>query len=622
MKKFTFLLAVFIISLNSYAQVIVSVTSVPCNTSLEGLYPYTYAGELDGSSTDWSCPNMYLSANAVSGILEMINDSTLGMTVGIGTPPLFNVPKSALGCDTLGNISQDLTGKIAVIYRGTCQFGLKALNAQMRGAIGVIIINHTGDPAPMAGGAFGVRVTIPVVMIGRVAGDDLFLAIQSCAPNSVTAYIGTKVGLYQNDMGTSMGEVLMPENLTTPITIANWTIFPVDFGLWAYNLGSNIQNGVTATVDVVRNGITVYTQTSIPLNFLPPDFSNPLSVVVDTQFIDLGTYSPSVWAIGIYSVTYIINNLNDEFPTDNTLSFEFKISDENGTGGFSKSRTDNVNNPVYNKMYSYADINGNEDWEVCINFKSSNNAINIENVLFVLSELDSSLTEIIELRAYQWNDVFTDLSTPPSFNNLVLLNSEQLIISNFSQAGQITGSPFGGFGNIPNQRYLFCLYSNSTNLRIGFDEGINYKATANHYQEPISPVRTKTTSGLDYWDFMGIGYGSIPSIKLNLQHLDVEPCNFPPFPCVGIEEKVTEKPTIPYPNPATNLLTVPIRKKVEGKIFVEVFDLAGKLVLSENKIISNEQLKLNVSSISNGAYLFKLTFSDGTHDQFKVSVNR
>jgi hypothetical protein len=77
-----------------------------------------------------------------------------------------------------------------------------------------------------------------------------------------------------------------------------------------------------------------------------------------------------------------------------------------------------------------------------------------------------------------------------------------------------------------------------------------------------------------------------------------------------------------YPNPAANLLTVPVRRNILGDVTIKVFDLAGKLVLSESKTIGEESLKINVASIPNGTYLFNLTFSDGSKDSFKVSVNR
>jgi uncharacterized repeat protein (TIGR01451 family) len=69
-----------------------------------------------------------------------------------------------LGC---GASAIDMTGKIALIDRGVCQFGVKALNAQNAGAIGVIIANFEDALAGMAAGAAGGSVTIPVVMMKK-----------------------------------------------------------------------------------------------------------------------------------------------------------------------------------------------------------------------------------------------------------------------------------------------------------------------------------------------------------------------------------------------------------------------------------------------------------------------
>src|SRR5690606_22313930 len=48
-------------------------------------------------------------------------------------------PSDTEACATVTGVS----GKWALIYRGNCEFGAKALNAQNAGAIGVIIYNHT-----------------------------------------------------------------------------------------------------------------------------------------------------------------------------------------------------------------------------------------------------------------------------------------------------------------------------------------------------------------------------------------------------------------------------------------------------------------------------------------------
>jgi hypothetical protein len=74
-------------------------------------------------------------------------------------------------------ISTGLAGRIALIDRGTCEFGLKALNAQTAGAVAVVIANdNSTDPNEifvMGSGASGGSVTIPAVMVSKNSGDAL-----------------------------------------------------------------------------------------------------------------------------------------------------------------------------------------------------------------------------------------------------------------------------------------------------------------------------------------------------------------------------------------------------------------------------------------------------------------
>ena len=75
------------------------------------------------------------------------------------------------GCDTILN-GAALSGKIAVIRRGECEFGFKALAAETEGAIAAIIVNNIpGPPILMGGGVNGGMVTIPVFMISDTDGE-------------------------------------------------------------------------------------------------------------------------------------------------------------------------------------------------------------------------------------------------------------------------------------------------------------------------------------------------------------------------------------------------------------------------------------------------------------------
>lgn len=88
-----------------------------------------------------------------------------------GFDPAITAPTSATtpanGCSA---ISEDLTGKIAVINRGICTFGTKISDAQARGAVGVLVVNSVaGDPIVMGGD--GVHFpTIPAAMVSQTDG--------------------------------------------------------------------------------------------------------------------------------------------------------------------------------------------------------------------------------------------------------------------------------------------------------------------------------------------------------------------------------------------------------------------------------------------------------------------
>ena len=97
-----------------------------------------------------------------------------------GTAPIVRTgtPISAADACSIGNPPAppalgDLTGKIALIRRGTCGFHMKALNAQNAGAIGVVLYNNVFGlltPNVLPPTANDPEVTIPVVMLTDTAG--------------------------------------------------------------------------------------------------------------------------------------------------------------------------------------------------------------------------------------------------------------------------------------------------------------------------------------------------------------------------------------------------------------------------------------------------------------------
>ncbi len=86
-----------------------------------------------------------------------------------------NTAPASFVCGAVNNGSS-VTGKIALIDRGGCDFSAKVFNAQQAGAIGVIIINResAGDSLlNMSGGTNATGVTIPAVVVKYTDGQKL-----------------------------------------------------------------------------------------------------------------------------------------------------------------------------------------------------------------------------------------------------------------------------------------------------------------------------------------------------------------------------------------------------------------------------------------------------------------
>ena len=95
------------------------------------------------------------------------------------TPPRA----STSGCEAADFLNPDgtskVTGKIALVQRGTCPFGQKVANAEAAGAIGAVMMNQgNGDPVANAdrydlfAGTLGTPVGIPAVSVSYFLGEE------------------------------------------------------------------------------------------------------------------------------------------------------------------------------------------------------------------------------------------------------------------------------------------------------------------------------------------------------------------------------------------------------------------------------------------------------------------
>ncbi|TVQ35077.1 MAG: hypothetical protein EA370_09690 [Wenzhouxiangella sp.] len=114
--------------------------------------PAASAGNWPVATVSWG---QSIGDPGTTGILELVSDGTA-------------LPDQ--GCEPLTGFTP---GNIALVRRGSCEFGLKALNAQQAGASAVIVINNDGGNGTinMGAGNAGGQVNIPVAMIGNLNGN-------------------------------------------------------------------------------------------------------------------------------------------------------------------------------------------------------------------------------------------------------------------------------------------------------------------------------------------------------------------------------------------------------------------------------------------------------------------
>jgi PA domain len=194
----------------------------------------------------------WLGANAVNGaaatlgnvpVVKVVTSAPGGSglydynTASFG-PPVSN--PGALG--TLASVQTDgcgpldeatsaaITGKFAIINRGTCGFAVKAKNAQNAGASGVIIANNVAGSAPGLGGS-DPTITIPTISITQAAGVTLRAAVIAAPRYGTRSKPGTVVASLATDLTRRAGaDILGRPLLYTPAplipgsSVSHWDV--------------------------------------------------------------------------------------------------------------------------------------------------------------------------------------------------------------------------------------------------------------------------------------------------------------------------------------------------------------------------------------------------------------
>lgn len=493
-------------------------------------------------------------------------------------------------CEAIDTTKVNLKGKIAVIYRGTCNFSIKATNAQNAGAVGVIIIQNRPDPIfPMGGDG---DITIPVIMLSQSDGALLRPAIDS---NELIAFMGNKKGLYANDLGFYLYDVVTSRSFAIPSKFAqDNTEFSIPVGSWVYNYGSDDQSNVSLSAIITRGNDTIYkdASTGVPMQ------------KGDSAFISLAEFAQPEYASGFYKLKYMVSadNKGDQ-PSDDFIVTSFWIND---SLKYSKSRySEDSLKPILPTAIA-SSTESDMVWCVSLN-EQSYDGLGVKSISFNTETRapKNLIGEAIGLELFKWSDELSPNVTP-TFTKLELVGSGFYDYTENLQGEMVTGFLDQSVLLEDGERYLACIHKLQDSLYIGCDNGIDYTTSWTAYNsEAFFPL----SSG-GRWYAGGFGTDLAPGIIVNLT------AN------VGIKENTNVKKEITaFPNPANSFITIPLKMNVNQQIVLNVFDLSGKLVKSETSCMANNNmLKVNTNSIENGSYLFQLRFEDNSTSNFKVLI--
>jgi extracellular elastinolytic metalloproteinase len=147
--------------------------------SLTVTAPATVAGSYTATEGRISANNRLSAVGPVSGELALYTDANA---------------TTSLACAAYGGTTP-LTGKIALLYRGgTCSYPTKVKNAQLAGAIGVIVVNNVTTAVPTMFGTDNT-ITIPAVMVTQATGATLVAQIA----NAVQVTLPVNANTIQRD---------------------------------------------------------------------------------------------------------------------------------------------------------------------------------------------------------------------------------------------------------------------------------------------------------------------------------------------------------------------------------------------------------------------------------------
>ncbi len=500
----------------------------------------------------------------------------------------------SLGCTPVIN---DLTGKIALVRRKTCNFSLKVYHAQQAGAIAVLVVNHydnatdgpcTWNIGGMAAGDSATAVTIPSILIHRQTGEQIDAAIAA---------------------GETVNACFLFPRLLNP-TSASMYATPLD------------QVGPMQAITVTYNNRSGATETDVNLK---AEFHDPSGALTGSVTYNMPVCEPGVdsfivfppylapAAKGKHTVLFT-NNLHNE-SLDSLYSYfehtDYTFATDNLTndpGGVGPSDADFATANFYLQSGGLTLMGSTPGRATYATFGISN-----ASAVFDPSNPTASVVGIALYKADVDGDGAGDLSA--SFTDDLgagLLSYEEYVITGNEVDGQYIDIPLNDINSSTpgvdleaDQAYYISLIYDGTAVGLG---------VAPRFANSIDPGYASFTGYPTTPLYFGQLYTGGWSGATVVQRLQLE--GFVGGSSSAVEPKKLDASKINItPNPANEYVNLELKlDAVNPSVAVSILDAKGGLAVSTKveKNIQNGVMNFNVNSLPSGNYFMWIRTAEGS----------
>lgn len=600
---------------NWYTEYVGGLVSITSPTSIGGAINYSIANDGGGGTNEWG--------GAIG--------ATLSQEVVKADP--------YEACANLNNAAA-LNGKIALIQRGNCEFGEKALRAQQAGAVAVIIVNNvTGGPVGMGAGAQGNSVNIPVLMISDVDGSRIDNALNSGTVEMTLSRWSSgainDLAIIRTGVSQWHAQSIPLAQLTAGATTAGAYegITGAVIGNFGQNPATNIK--VKSTVSFTPTGGTTSVIHTDSVEVAGP-FTTSDSVI--SPFVDMPYTLGSITTTGRVDVAYeVTSDSTDDLPADNMATYSFHVTNNI----FSKGRYDFANDRSISNS-SIAFLNSQEFmWGPTYYVAKGGYAL--EGAQFALSQNGGGSMAgagSVAVVLWKWEDgsngqtqdeiIVSGECTPVGVGGHTYVSGDT--------SGQVFTVEIKDFNDgvsdivLEDDTWYWVTVIVPLNTFLTCDGTINYyvrswaraNKTTNPSLEAYAPMYVGNDGGfvsgptevpalfpfennlqIDSIRFAQQNGGNVPSIPLILSQHPVNVKNVKNNSYFDIEL---------FPNPASELLNVSVKLEEQADaVYYTVIDGMGRQISQDvHNNVKDEQYTINTNNLAAGNYYLVINADDKT----------